>query len=75
MSKKSCPNTYFNREIGGYVNLLVEADGLLTALETAYAGGSDKAVEVSGRLDAVIADIMEKRWTVSQILQADAAFS
>jgi len=76
MSKKNCcPNTYFNREIGGYIGLLIEADGLLTALETAYADGFKSALEKSRELDGVIADIMIKRRTVSEILLADSTFS
>ena len=76
MSKKNyCPNTYFSREVAGYVNLLVEADGLLTALETAYSESAGGVLEKSSALDAVIAEIMERRKTVSEILLADMTFS
>ena len=76
MSKTNCcQNTYFNREIGSYINLLIEADGALDALETAYSLGAACALEKSAALDGLIAEIMERRGTVSEILLADSTFN
>ena len=75
MKNNSCPNTYFAREVTGYVELLLSADGLLCSLEKAYSAGSDRALAVSRKLDEVIAGLMKKRETVSQILLADSTFN
>ena len=76
MKKQQCKNTYFNREIGGYIDMLLTADGLLTSLEKAAEGGIGvDAVRCSSELDAVIADIMKKRETVGAILSAEANFN
>lgn len=74
MKKNLCPNTYFNRELCGYIDLLFSADTLLTSLEKAYDGGSETALGLSRELDSVIADIMARRGAVSQILQAGCDF-
>ncbi len=75
MKKNECKNTYFNREIGGYIGMLLRADALLETLETAAQNGiGGAAVEASRRLDTLIIDIMEKRATVEAILSADMAF-
>jgi hypothetical protein len=47
----------------------------LTSLETAVLGGFESALEKSRELDGVIADIMKKRKTVSEILLADSTFN
>lgn len=76
MNKRQCANTYFNREIGGYIEMLLNADGLLSVLEKAAAESLDaEALKVSQELDVVIAGIMEKRRTVSEILLADSTFN
>lgn len=76
MRKKTfCPNTYFNRELCGYIELLVSADGLLSSVEESYGVDSRKALQASKELDGVIAKVMEKRAAISEILLADSTFS
>lgn len=56
--------------------MLLNADGLLSVLEKAAAESLDaEALKVSQELDVVIAGIMEKRRTVSEILLADSTFN
>ena len=75
LKKNFCPNTYFSRELSGYIGLLVSADGLLSSVEKNYGVDDAKALQASQELDAVIAKVMTKRAVVSDILLADLTFS